>query len=282
MSTRGEVGGFLRGDAKERDLSVWSDEALSGIMADGSGYTGLEQSAPGAGLEPIFYYRRANEAAPVRLGSGTPLGMSPDGRWVAVATRSDKGRTMSLYPTGPGEPRPVSIGPMNPRPVIQEFSRWSADGRRLLVPGGERGRPSRAWLFDLEGNAAPRPVTPEGSSLAVLSPEADSVAAVDPSGKILIYPVAGGAPKEIPGVVPGEIPVEWEASGKALFLWDRTWPARVTRLELDSGKRTVWKELATDTTGLLYGQLLLTRDGQHYIYRLRRVLCELNLADGLK
>jgi hypothetical protein len=34
--------------------------------------------------------------------------------------------------------------------------------------------------------------------------------------------------------------------------------------------------------GLLYGKVMLTRDGQQYIYRLRRVLSELNLAQGLR
>lgn len=70
--------------------------------------------------------------------------------------------------------------------------------------------------------------------------------------------------------------------GQALFLWDRTWPARIVRLELETGKRTIWKELAADPVGLLYGNVILARDGQHYVYRLRRVLSELNVAQGLR
>ncbi len=99
---------------------------------------------------------------------------------------------------------------------------------------------------------------------------------------MFLYSVAGGEPKEIRGTLPGEIPVEWEASGKSLFLWDRTWPARIARLELETGNRSVWKELAADPVGLLYGNVILTRDGQHYVYRLRRVLSELNVAEGLR
>ena len=107
------------------------------------------------------------------------------------------------------------------------------------------------------------------------------MATVDPEGKLLHCSV-GGEPKEVRGALPGEIPLEWEDSGKALFLWDRTWPARVVRLELDSGRRSVWKELTPDPTGLLYGNLILTRDGQHYVYRVRRELSELNVAEGLE
>jgi hypothetical protein len=125
------------------------------------------------------------------------------------------------------------------------------DGRWLLFSGFEQGRPPRAWLLDLAGTGAPRAATPEGCSLAFLSPDGGSVATVDPDGKLLLCSVAGGAPKEVRGALPGEIPVEWEGSGKALFLWDRTWPARIVRHELDSGRRSLWKELAPDSTGLL-------------------------------
>ena len=282
-NSRGEIGGLLKGDAKERDLSTWSDEAVGGIARDGSAYAGIEQSAPGAGLEPFIYYRRAEEAFPVRLGNGTAVGLSPDGRWVVSATGSDQGEPrLTLLPTGPGDPRPLPIGKIRPRAVTQEPARWSQDGRFLVFSGSEPGRPARGWLLDLPGAGAPRPVTPEGCILAVLSPDGASVVTVDPDGKILLFSVAGGAPKEIRGTLPAEIPLEWEASGKTLFLWDRTWPARIARLELETGKRTVWKELAADPVGLLYGNVILARDGQHYVYRLRRVLSELNVAEGLK
>ena len=104
---------------------------------------------------------------------------------------------------------------------------------------------------------------------------------MDSDGKLLVGSV-GGEPKEVPAALPGEIPLEWESSGAALFLWDRTWPARVVRLELASGRRSVWKEIAPDPTGLLYGNVILTRDGQHYVYRLRREISELTVAEGLK
>jgi hypothetical protein len=50
---------------------------------------------------------------------------------------------------------------------------------------------------------------------------------------------------------------------KTLFLWARTWPAKIVRLELETGNRSVWREFAADPVGLLYGNIILTRDGQH-------------------
>jgi hypothetical protein len=40
--------------------------------------------------------------------------------------------------------------------------------------------------------------------------------------------------------------------------------------------------VAADSRGLLYGNLLLTGDGRHYVYRLRRALSELNVAQNLR
>jgi dipeptidyl aminopeptidase/acylaminoacyl peptidase len=280
--SRGEIGGLLKGDTKERDLSTWSDEAVAGISADGSIFAGIEQSAPGAGLEPFLYYRRAGETAPVRLGVGTAGGISPDGRWLASRTESERGVALTLLPTGPGDPRPLPLGNVRPGGIPSRISaRWSSDGRLLLFGGSEKGRPARAWLMDLAAPGPPRAATPEGCGLAVLSPDGGSVASVDADGGLFVCSI-GGTPKDVRGALPGEIPLEWEGSGKALFLWDRTWPARIIRLELESGRRSVWKELAPDSTALLYGNVTLTRDGQHYVYRLRRELSELNVAEGLK
>jgi len=279
---RGEVGGLVRGETRERDFSTWKDEALSGISGDGSMYTGIEQSAPGAGLEPFLYYRRVGESAPVRLGNGSSLGMSPDGRWILRRATSEQGAiSLTLVPTGPGEPRPLPIGNVRARAVLHEPARWSLDGRRILFSGAEPDRPARTFFLDLAGGG-PHPATPEGSSLGVLSPDGESVATVDAAGRILVYPVAGGTPTEVRGALPGDLPLEWEEGGKSLFIWDRKWPARIHRLELGTGRRTLWKELAPDPVGLMYGNVILTRDGKHYVYRLRRVYSELNVVEGLR
>jgi hypothetical protein len=50
-----------------------------------------------------------------------------------------------------------------------------------------------------------------------------------------------------------------------------------------NGERTLWKEVAPPHPGsVLYGNILLARDGEHYIYRIRRISSQLYLARGLK
>ena len=278
---RGEIGGLLKGDARERDLSTWSDESLTAIASDGSAYVGIEQSAPGSGIDPFLYYRRAGDSAPVRLGPGIGIAVSSDGRWIARVQRGRGSAKLSLVPSGVGEAIPVNLGDVEPRFAVHERASFSADGRRLLLPGFEPGRRPRAWIIDIVGGR-PRAVTPEGESRVLLSPDGDSVVSVAGDGRIFVSRVSGGERVEVRGALPFEEPIQWEETGGALFVWDRTWPARIARLELATGARTIWKELAPDPVGVLYGNLVMTPDGKHYVYRIRRVLSELNLAEGLK
>jgi hypothetical protein len=61
-------------------------------------------------------------------------------------------------------------------------------------------------------------------------------------------------------------------------------PAKVYRVELATGKRTVWKQIAPlDPTGVsTIGPILMTPDGKTYVYGFHRTLGDLYLVEGLK
>jgi hypothetical protein len=84
---------------------------------------------------------------------------------------------------------------------------------------------------------------------------------------------------------PEDTPEQWESSGRAILVWNRsrTWPAQIYRVDLATGERRLWKEITpSDPAGVLYGNIQLARDGEHYIYRVRRVTGQLFLGEGLK
>jgi eukaryotic-like serine/threonine-protein kinase len=61
-------------------------------------------------------------------------------------------------------------------------------------------------------------------------------------------------------------------------------PAKVYRVELASGKKSVWKEIAPlDPTGIsTIGPVLMTPDGKTYAYGFHRTVGDLYLVEGLK
>ena len=61
-------------------------------------------------------------------------------------------------------------------------------------------------------------------------------------------------------------------------------PARVDRLDLQTGKRTLWKELIpSDPAGVeTIGPILMTPDAKTCIFGYHRMLADLYLVEGLK
>ena len=124
-----------------------------------------------------------------------------------------------------------------------QFGTFLPDGKRILFVGHEPGRPSRVFVQDLAGGAA-KSVTPEGVVARLLSADGKSFVTQTAEGPALT-PLEGGPSRQIPGLKPGDRPLQFTADGRSLFLRSdaREFPARVFRLEVATGRREVWKEL---------------------------------------
>ena len=103
--------------------------------------------------------------------------------------------------------------------------------------------------------------------------------------KIALYPIDGGTPSPMPGTETGEIPIQWASDNTALFVYEPTGlPARVMRVTLATGERTLWKELSPSDPAGVYriAPVLLTPDGTQYAYNGIRALSDLYVAEGVK
>jgi hypothetical protein len=61
-------------------------------------------------------------------------------------------------------------------------------------------------------------------------------------------------------------------------------PIRIFRLDINNGKRELWKEIApSDRAGVEAGfTLQITPDGKYYAYSFQRLLSDLYLIEGLR
>ncbi len=280
--TRAEIAGLLAGQTEERRYEGWNDDSIGGLDADGTIFAGNMQVATVDG-EYAAFTRRADGSPPVRLGYGDVFGMSPDGRWVFTRKMTgDKGR-LTLLPTGPGEPRVIELGGgVRPDDSGSAMLTCALDRRRAAFLGFVDGDGPRIFVIDLDDGTL-TPVGPIGTNEAVISPDGSRVAAFAPDGVVTIYPVTEGTPLTVPEVGPGEQPVQWTRDGRSLLVWDRAFPARIYRVGIDDGSRTLELEIMpTDPAGVLYGQLLLTPGGDHYVYRYRRDSSTLFLVEGIR
>ena len=274
---RGMIG-LAPGETDERDLSYLDWSRPSALSADGK-WLLFEEQGQGGGPDYSVYLRGTDGSTPVHLGNGMSCALSPDGRWAMTVTAGSH-RELIAVPRGPGEAEIFDV------PGLKvNYGMWFPDGRRLLINASEENQALRLYEFDPDqGN--PRPISPEGTKFPfVMSPDGSYVVAIGPDDVLRIYPVAEGDPRSIPGARVGDVPLRVDELGESLFVTRRgELPTRLERLDLESGARSPWLELApSDKAGLLdVGFILLSADGKSYVYSYRRMLSTLYFVDGLQ
>jgi serine/threonine protein kinase/Tol biopolymer transport system component len=284
---RREVMALREGADKERDLS-WLDYSYpADLSADGKTFLFDEEGIGGGvqygdtqDLTYAVYIRNTDGTPAIRLGEGAAAALSPDQKWAIVQTpRSPE--QLRLLPTGAGEAQPLTNDSIN-----HQWARWFPDGKRLVFSGNEPEHGVRLYTQDISGGK-PKAISPEGvdAQSFSISPDGQQVVGVGPDQKGYLFPAAGGDPRLVNGMEPGDIPINWSTDGHSIFLYrNGEVPAKVYRVELATGKRTVWKQIAPlDPTGVsTIGPIVMTPDGKTYVYGFHRTLGDLYLVEGLK
>ena len=170
----------------------------------------------------------------------------------------------------------------------EQAATWFPDSKSFLFAGREGGHGVRVYSQGIEGGK-PRPITPEGIIPALpgfaISSDGSRLAAVGPDHKMAIFPVDGGSARPVPGALEGEYPLRFAGDGRSLYVWKRgDVPARISRIEIDTGRREVWKDLLpADPAGVeRISNVLITPDGKGYVYCYARLLSDLFIVEGLK
>ncbi len=271
------------GAGAERDLSWLEASRAVDLSADGRRLL-FSSSSEREGGRDATYLRPTDGAPAVRLGEGSAQELSRDGRW-ALAIRD---RSLVALPTGAGEPRVLEV----PAPSLLAAA-FLPDGERALLVTREPGG-SEAFAI---GGFAGEPLRPLGrpielryeirwgSALSPVSPDGRWVAAALDGGGILLLQLDGSEPRQLPGALPNELPVQWTPDGGALYVYDQSeLPARVFTVEVATGRRTLWQEIRpADAAGISgLAAFVVTPDGSGYAYYTRQYLSDLYLVSGLR
>ena len=271
--------GMTAGNNKELDLSWMDWSAPKDLSSDGK--TLLFTESGEAGGENYATYLRQTDGSPaIRLGDGNGFALSPDKKWVVVGLPKPPVQ-FYLLPTGAGEAKPLTHDNIN-----HMWTRWFPDGKRLLFAGDEPGKGVRLYVQNIDGSP-PRVITAEGvnSSQFAISPDGKQVAIIGPDQKPALLPVDGGEARVIPGLDVGDAPIGWSGDGRSLFVYRLgEVPAKVDKLDLGTGRRQPWKQLVPpDVSGVTdISAILITPDGNNYVYEYGRTLSDLYLVNDVK
>jgi hypothetical protein len=204
------------------------------------------------------------------------MAFSRDGEWVVSRGADD----LTLLPTGVGEVRHVSTGGLR----IQAAT--FIDDHRLVVTGAEPDRGTRLFVLDLT-TGEHRPISPEGMDALdiFVMPGANAAIGFVADRGYQMYSLDGGEPRPIAWAEPGDRISRISEDAKSAFVWRQAEiPARVHRVDLETGERTLWRELTPpDPTGIYrIARLQISSDGAAYAYTYYMHLMDLHVIEGLR
>jgi hypothetical protein len=272
------VEALLAGSTEPRNVAIRESSASQWIASDGSRLTIADQTTP----RYTAYVLQAGGSAPVQLGEGQPSGISPDGR-LALALPVT-GEPVLLHPTGAGKTRALP----NPESLLFDALTWLPDNRRVVLFGQQAGKPGRGYVQDIE-SGAPRPFTAEGVTAlrwwaVPVAPDGSRMIARRDDGEPVFVRVSDGAHEPVPGLQPGELPIQFSQDGRALLVArGNGLPWVVERMDIATGRRTPALEIrAREAAGLRLSIIDVTPDAKHYVHSYSRLLTDLFVVKGLK
>jgi eukaryotic-like serine/threonine-protein kinase len=268
------IAGLFPGHDSEIDMS-WQDWSfLTRISPDGK-WIFFSEEGDGGGAKYSPYMRATDGSPAIRLGDGSPFGVSPDGKWVASAVPGQP-QQLWLLPTRAGEPKNLSRNGFDYDAAV-----WFADGKHLLVIGRESGKPTRTYITTMDSGALTA-VTPDGVQGF---PTEDGKEVITRQGDTLtFYPIDGGQPRTVKAKVPNLLLPLSGGSGQYLIGAEQSGvPLKLFRYDISTGERKPWKELVpADRAGVFTANTFdITPDGRWYAYSYVRDLSDVYMVEGL-
>jgi eukaryotic-like serine/threonine-protein kinase len=291
---RSRMFGKVNGELKERSLS-WLDGSMPlDLSSDGKVMLFLEGYGP-AGSEVQTWLRRFDSAddTPVLLALGWGRALSPDKRW-AVITPTPPFNTLRVIPTGAGEQRDLPGGEFQAITRVRYF----ADGQRVAFSAIDADNHPHLYVQSvvkadeetgIDGKPERVSETPLGLA-APPSPDGKWLVGYGKDKRSVLIDVESGDEKPLRELAPGDLPLQWTADGKALWLIRRPAPnsaivgVELFRYELATGKSVRVGSLdPPDPVGMHHiKEGVLTPDGKHYVYTVNQQLDELFLLEGVR
>jgi Tol biopolymer transport system component len=261
------------------DISSHDWDIAKDISRDGQSVL-FEDASEAAPTDYSVAIRKIDGTPPVELGEGSAGGLSPDGKWAISIIPGSPGRVM-LLPIGQGQPRIIPVSGLER--IENGNSRFLADGKTITLNGNQPGHGVRCYLVSVDDGEL-IPITPEGITGGLVSPDGKYMLRADGAGEVAVYPIGGGVPRLIPNLAPGFIPVQWSEDEASVYGYrPGQVPTDVYQVNLVTGQQTVIQELqpATLKGVVSIAPVVVSRDGSRFAYSYYQVLSMLYVISGL-
>ncbi|MGH9522433.1 MAG: hypothetical protein ACRD3E_07870, partial [Terriglobales bacterium] len=268
-------------DGSSRDLPYLDTPTGPFLTRDGKNVVFADDSDMGGKYYSVMI-RKVDGSPPAKLGDGSAIGVSYDGKWLLSTVYTEPAKLM-LLPTGAGVARELPRGNI----VHYFLGGFFPDGRHVLFSGDEPGKQSRIYVQDTAGGS-PTALTPEGYTAVFdpVAPDGKSFVAQDASGQMVLFASGGGTPVVIPNTTEADWPVGWSTDGDHLYFYSvGETDEPVYKLDVHTGARTLVKRyLPHDSVGIVASSWIsgITPDGKTFVFSPRNELNVLYVADKQK
>jgi hypothetical protein len=237
----------------------------------------MSEDGKGAGGNTQLLLRDVSQPAPVKLGPGFSLALSPDGHW-AVSIDQTNSPALVMVPTGPGEPRRL------PPSGLARIDRGTffPDGQHLALIGAKTASTgTTVFVYDLKtGEARPLGKGVAGDMIAV-SRDGQKVATASTGGIITIFALDGTEPVRVESWDSTWRVVGWLDDGSLVAMQTYVVPSKLERFDPRTRKiapfRTIAPIDAAGVPGLIRARI--TADGRTIAFQLRRMGSTLTVLD---
>ena len=268
------------GEKEPRELS-WKDWSIVMDISNDGKQILFGAEGEDSGFSYQVGLRPTDGSPPVMLGSGAAQSLSPDGKW-ALSIMPPPTDQLVLLPTGAGTPKTLERG------AIEHYqfagARWFPDAKRVMFVASETDHGQRCYVQSIEAGK-PRAFTADGVGFCSVSPKGEILAVTEDHRVLLYASESNNKPYKEFDIAPGELPSGWTSDGKFLYISQtRQRPMTISRIELASGRRRLWKQLPPppDNSAMKSEAVVISPDGQNYAYTYSHHLSDLYLVNGLK
>lgn len=272
-------------DAKERDLT-WHDWSLvRDLSPDGARILFTEAGESGGTLYAA-YTRNTDGANTKKLGEGSALAFSPNGKYALVKLGTSPPQ-MALYDTATADRKLLNAAETKTF-FYQPWASWFPDGQRFLFTANEANIGTKLFMQAVDGDLICLTPDDEGFEITTphaVSPDGTSALVVHPDKRIHLFSFADRKFEPIPELEPNYLAVGWSADGTRIFIRKRGQvPAVIFSYDLKTGEREqIFELLPQYRTGVFeILRVLLTPDQKAYAYSYTREFSDLMIIEGLK
>ena len=271
------------GNDIERDLS-WHHWTIPKDLSDNGESLLIEESVMTGGNFYSAYIRKTDASSIKMIGSGSPLALSPDEKYVLMRIPVPHNH-LALVTIDTGEIKPFENNSSNSL-IYQAFACFFPDGKRIIFAANEIDRGTRLYIQSIDGGS-PVCFTPDEEGVEMystrsISPDGSRIVFTDSENRLSIRQIIDGTTSRLKNLEKDFYLVCWADDGENLFIRrQRDLPAVVFKYNLANETREKWLELMPkDAAGVTkVSGIKITPDGKTYAYYYTRESSDLYLME---